>query len=284
MPYISESQEFYMMLTFSILTIIFSIPVIIIILKQKLYTSYAFRILLYLAINDLYKSILGFFPPKSIKDSTCNFIAITNYFVNLSNISWAGCLNMIIFQIIVLEQSNFEKYQRLWFMCSYCIPALLSTLPLITDSYGYSEGFCELKMNETGNIWRFSIFYIPVTVNLVVTAVLFAKVYRKVGMIGSENMKFVVFERGFIYSLIISCVILPFEIVRIIQLFMNSLELDTAALIGYCISLLHGFSNSIVFFANKTVRSTLTEKKTSETKKKTMSESNSSLLISIRSL
>lgn len=284
MTNISDSSEFFIMISFAILTIVFSIPVIIIIIIKKFYQNYAFRILLYIAINDILKSILSFFPPLLIKDSPiCTLIATATYFILLSNISWACCINATIFQIIVLESPNFERYQNFWLVFSYLIPAVFSFLPLITSSYGYSEGFCELKLNKMGNIWRFSIFYIPVTMNLIITLLLFIKVYRKVKNFEMEEIKNVIFVRGFIYSIIISSVIVPFEAVRILQLFIDSKALETAALIGYCISLLHGFANSVVFFFNKTVRSALSKNQNNEDELKDITDGNSSLMISFRS-
>lgn len=243
------------------LSFIGSVLVILTIIKNKLYKSLAFRILMYISINDALRSSIGILPPELVNNEViCSLLAFINVTTFLSNLIWACCLSFTIFQIIVLEDAKFDKFHVYWFIAAYGVAVFLCALPFITSSYGYYEHVCELSLNLTGIIWKFSVLYLPGSIILIVICVLFVKVYRKLKAIRSNAMKNIIFNRGFIYPLIIGISMVPYEILRIIQIFYNN---DSISYTGFCfflLFLLHGFINAVIFFTNSTVKEILKDK------------------------
>lgn len=280
-----ETAQVIIMVVVGTLSLIGSILVIFTILKKDLYKSYAFKILFYISINDVFRSLLGILPPEIVKNLVaCSILAFFSYSFFLSSIVWACCLSFTIFQIIVLEDSEFERFHMYWFILAYGVVTIITALPFITSSYGYSGHVCELNVDLTGNIWRFAILYIPASILLCIICVLFVKVYRKIKLIRSDAMNNIIFNRGFIYALAIGISLLPYEILRIIQAFNNDDLLTYIAFVNYVFLILHGFINAIIFFTNSTVKEVL-KKQNNEiySSMGIVSESDSDLQISFRS-
>lgn len=249
------------MLTLGLISLISSLLVIFTILKKHLYKSLAFKILLYISINDSLRSFIGLFPPELIYNSyLCSILAFTSYTVFISNIIWACSLSCTIYQIIVLENSEFEKYHKYWFILAYFITIGINLLPFITSSYGYSDHVCELKEDLIGSIWRFAVFYIPASILFTISGVLFYKTYKKVKLMRSDAMKSIIYERGFIYPAAIAAFIIPYGLVRVFQFFIKNYTLDLVAFAFYIICILHGCVNAIIFYTNQTVKEVLRSK------------------------
>lgn len=243
------------------LSFISSLLVIITIVKKNLYKSFAFKILMYISINDAIRSSIGILPPELLKYSAmCSILAYINISTFLSNLIWACCLSFTIYQIIVLEDGKFERFHKYWFIAGYVLATFVSALPFTTSSYGYEEHVCELYLNLTGSIWRFTISYFPTTIILIAIGILFTKVYRKLIIIRSDAMKNTILNRGFIYPFAIAVSIVPYEILRIVQIFYDNSTLSYFSFAMLLMLVLNGFINAVIFFTNSTVKEVLKNK------------------------
>jgi hypothetical protein len=180
----------------------------------------------------------------------CMLFAFIDNFLFISNLCWALCLSVTIYQIIVLEETCFEKHLKWWILVSYPLAGSIQALPFSTRSYVSKQGSCQISINKTGNIWRFSSFYAPCFLISSIVIWLFVKVYQKVQVLESIKMKNVIFDRGFVYIYIILAVLIPFLIVRIFQIFYKDCILDFFVMVMFNMNILQGFFNSLVFFSN----------------------------------
>lgn len=237
------------------LSLIFSFLVIYIIYKKKLFKTYSFKILAYISLNDFLRSLIGIFGSLMVQNyESCIIYGFFDDFFFVSNMVWALCLTFTIHQIIVQEEPYYEKYHNYWIIASFLAVSILQSLPLITNSYGLSVGVCALLTDEMGTIWRFSVLFAPSLLMLIAIIILSIQVFRKVKILGHESFNGVIFERGLIYALIISLVLIPYIIIRVVQIFFENCDALNSAIIMFIFYNLQGFLNAIVFFKNKTVK------------------------------
>ena len=264
MKCLSYNAEFFPYLITSVLSLIGSLIVISIIAYYKLHNSYCFKILLFISINDLIRSIAGItiLFGKNI-GIICTIFALIMDSLSISNLIWSLCITYTIFQIVVCEEVNFTKHYRKWLLFSYPLPIFLSSLPAITSSYGHEEGICELDKTFKGSIWRFSVFYLPIIIILSLIMIMLAKILKKIESINSDSLIELILERGFIYAFIIITIEIPFCIFRILELFINHCSLEYAILGWMSLFFMQGFANTIIFFFNKSVKQTLTKRELS---------------------
>jgi hypothetical protein len=84
--------------------------------------------------------------------------------------------------------------------------------------------------------------------------VLFCKIYAKIKLMDSHALKTMVFDRAFIYALIVACFFFPLMIVRIVQFFVESCWVGEILKSLLNVAVLQGFFNSCVFFRSKSIR------------------------------
>lgn len=258
LSYYSEYLPYLIALALSLLG---SLAVISIIAFYKLHFSYAFKILLFISINDLIRSIVGIIIilVQNI-EILCITVALILDSLSLSNLIWSLCITYTIYQIVVSEEVNFTKHYRKWILLSYLLPIFLCSLPITTSSYGHGEGICELEKSLKGSIWRFSVFYFPIIIIISLILIMIIKVFKKIESINSDSMNELILERGFIYAFIIIIIEIPFFILRVIGLFVRDCSLQYAVMVMMSIFFLQGFANTLIFFYNKTVKQALTKR------------------------
>lgn len=253
-----ENFEFIFLLFTSSLSLISSLSVIISIINKKLYQSFAYKILLYISLNDLIRSAAGFLEAIHTTDLVCSLAGFLITFTYMSNLLWGTSLSLTLYQIIVLEYSDLSKFHhKSWVFVNSFIIGIIFIVPVFTNSYIRTEYSCELSQDIYGLIWRYGFTYCPSYVIFSINLYFFIQIFKKVRRIGIISMKVVVFDKGFIYTIVLLIIVSPLCGARIAQLFDDGCRVWLAAFICYSILTIHGFINAIFFFCNKTVRETL---------------------------
>lgn len=250
-----DSLKLILNLTCCGLSCIFSLLVIYVIIKKSLFKTYSFKILTYISLNDFLRSLIGLFESLIVDNNPSCLVYgfLDNYFF-LSNMVLSLCLTCTIYQIIVLELFAFEKHHKYWVLLSSVAVGFILSLPFITNSYGKCAGLCQITNDRVGNIWRFFVVYATSLFMLFAIIIISVKIYKKIKLLGNISFKSIVFERGLVYTLIISLVLIPFFVVRVIQIFVDDCNIQSYVTIVYIFYNLQGFLNAIVFFSNKTIR------------------------------
>jgi hypothetical protein len=83
------------------------------------------------------------------------------------------------------------------------------------------------------------------------------RIYKKMKILEGCSVNSIVFERGLIYTIIISVFEIPLFVLRVVQLFTDDCALAYIMAGLTFLYLLQGFCNAVVFFLNKTVRQIL---------------------------
>lgn len=168
-----QELETYFILVISSLSLLSSLAVITAILYRGLHNFLSFKILLYISLNDLIRSIGGFLESLSESSIACS---ITGYFGNFSFISdlfWSTYLSQSIYQIVVLESPNPEKFHRLWFFISFILTGIIESIPFFNNTFRKDRFICNLAANYDGDIYRITLIYLPLSINIIMITYFF---------------------------------------------------------------------------------------------------------------
>jgi hypothetical protein len=252
---INQDLGFILPLSIAILSFLGSVFIIVVCITKNLMQVYTFKILIFIAINDIIRSILFSIPLQQIgKTSYCKVIAYLLNVFFLSTITWSACICTTIYKRIVKGQGDHEKHHKYWVILAYPVNILLESLPYSTNSFTFSDGSCSLQRDFAGNIWRFTLIYCPAWLILLFTLFIFTKVYKEVKKHQKNAGKSVIFDRGFIYPIIIAIIITPLTIARIVEIFSSSCSMSSFIFVSFCILNIHGILNAVVFVMNENVR------------------------------
>lgn len=172
--------NYYILVACSLLSALCSIFIIVVCVIKKLYQAFSFRIVLYMALNDLIRCSVNFIPfYMDHMQSLCKPLGYIVGIAFLSNISWAASISVTLYQVLVNETQYYESSHKYWMILSYAIIPILEALPFITDSYSYNSGLCGMKQNFYGNIWRFAVLHGPAWLFMALSLYIYVRLYYK---------------------------------------------------------------------------------------------------------
>lgn len=252
---LNENVEIFLPIAVGILSFLGSVFIISVCIYKDLLKGYSFKILVFIAINDIVRSVLTSIPLGLI--GNFSYCKIFSYLINVSffsTIIWSSCICSTIYLILIKGEVNYERYYKYWLILAYPVTAVLEALPYITDSFEYIDGTCSLSNDFYGNIWRFTLLYVPAWSILLYTLAIFIRVYKEVKKTQKSAAKSIIFDRGFVYPIIIAIIIAPLTTLRVIDAFYNSCLLENLIFTSFTFCSLHGFLNFLVFLLNKSVK------------------------------
>jgi hypothetical protein len=211
-----------------------------------------------MSINDLFRSCALILPATLHPTSSwCLPFGYILAFTTLSNCSWALCICIALYKIVVKKQAINSNFHRKWFIISYPILGLIQALPFISNSFGYYDGICSLKNDFNGNIWRFCIIYLPYWIFILVICLIYRKLHFVIRRKEKDPSKILILRRGYMYPFILMVLLLPLSVVRTVEIFDDSCVVHFFARI--CDSLLatHGLANAIALVSNNNIRRAL---------------------------
>ena len=249
--------QIYFSLACGILSLIGGTLVIFFTVKHSLFERYSFKILLYLSINDIIRGIVTIFLfSNRIPCGIISYLSDASY---ISNMLWSLSLINAIYRIVVVEDYNLEKYNKVWFLCCFFVVYLAEATPFITHSYVYTEYMCQIELNSIGNYYRLFLFYIPGSIILLLTLYFAIKIYKKLKTLNIQRIKHIVFNRGLIYGMTMAIICIPLFIIRSFEIFIINCSTVYIGVICYDMCILHGFVNSIIFFSSKDIQKLISQ-------------------------
>jgi len=147
-------------------------------------------------------------------------------------------------------------YEKFYHAFCWGVPLILTVLPLLSDSYGDTGGWCWIKNDTAGDsTWRFIQFYIWLWAGIVYTAVVFRFIYVKIRSLQAVNGD----DSGSTASrLKLYPVVLVFchtagSISALYEAFsggdlifwLNMLQVITAASLGFCNAFVYGLTPEV---------------------------------------
>lgn len=236
--------------TISALSIIFFF---ILCYKAKL-EGPSIMILKNMSIIDLIRSFVFLFPYSySSNFYFCQVFATVVNGALFSNCIWS------VFIVITLNQqySNFpeppNKSFMIWNIFAFILVPIYQILPILTNSYGFNDGFCTYKEDSLGYIWRF-IQEGLILIICVAGVVMNIKLYQKYVGYHFFNFSEYFFEKGMVYSIIYLIITATVLVFRFTEIYVNSCRIKELAVISYSFVALHGFFNVLALFLNRNFR------------------------------
>ena len=239
---------------FSILTGFFSLITILLYFLLKSQRSILFRVILYMAIADLIRSIYFIVTPIiDNRKALCNILAVVGNSIISMNSIWSFYIVFLLFQIYSQFPKQASSHLKIWSIFAFIVAPTFQLFPLITDSYGLNEGCCTYQKDSISFIWR-SIQEFFLLFGMIVALCFYFKIYFKLSKLKIIDFQGIVFEKGMIYSIISFVNITALIFFRFLEIFVDFCDLRAVAIFSYCLFTLHGFFNFIALWFNKEFR------------------------------
>lgn len=246
---------YFTLLPTAILSLIGCTAIISIYTFMKSLRSFSLRIVLYMAISDLLRTIVFIYPAYAYRDSLlCGISAYLYGTTYLIAVCWCFCISFNLYQTITKYTDNFEKYQKYWVFVVFVLIPLSQTPPFFTQSYGFNSWLCALRNDEFGQLYRFGLQFFPIYSSVVYMVYMYCRTYSYLKAVGLIEIGELLLERGMIYPVIIittSTLLIP---LRVAEIFYNECQLFGFTLATYVFLSLHGFFNFIALMLNPSLR------------------------------
>eukprot|EP00462_Mataza_sp_D1_P018222 CAMPEP_0175143112 /NCGR_PEP_ID=MMETSP0087-20121206/13232_1 /TAXON_ID=136419 /ORGANISM="Unknown Unknown, Strain D1" /LENGTH=293 /DNA_ID=CAMNT_0016427107 /DNA_START=14 /DNA_END=895 /DNA_ORIENTATION=+ len=161
--------------------------------------TFAFRLVLMVSISDIFYSIGNFFGDAGggdthlgASDGFCQFQAIVISFFGLSSIFWAISIAFTLHKAFLQEAESFapnriHEHSTKYHVICWVVPLVLTLLPLFTDSYGDTGGWCWIKGNQSKHVaWRFFQLYIWLWLGVGYNIYVFLNIHKKIRVIAGN--------------------------------------------------------------------------------------------------
>ena len=258
MVILSETRlEYYYQLPTAILSIISCLFVVVLFLLAKPLRVYAFKLVFWLEFFDLIKFsvyVIPSYDTESLDYTWCSTLALINYFVNYATLTWTLAIACTLYQCLILNIDNVEKYYKFWVVICFTYSITCSVIPLFTHSYGYYWYICGFKSDYLGDIYKICFFYCPLACVIIAITYIYVKIYMKYSTSDSSvnsSEKFLSMKRLLAYPLIISLCMIPSIIVE--MLLHWGIENFIISIIVLNIWNLHGLFNAMAYALTRPV-------------------------------
>ncbi|OMJ65215.1 hypothetical protein SteCoe_38788 [Stentor coeruleus] len=252
----------YFLLASTLISLLCGILVMILCIKKTFIEDFTLKIIVYMTFNDIIRSLamilVSFFNKVVIICQISAYIIETTF---VSNIYWAISISTTLYRVIIVKDCDYKAFHKIWVFIAFVVVPVLQAIPFVTESYGINDNECAFGTGKIDNIWRLCLVYIPAWLSLLIMTLVYFKIKKIIGKITDSPAYDIIFIRGYIYSLIIGIIIIPFTILRILQAFMqNNCFLIDFSIVAECWLALHGVFNGIALCMNKKIRKGLFSK------------------------
>ncbi|OMJ91178.1 hypothetical protein SteCoe_6348 [Stentor coeruleus] len=221
--------------------------------------TFSYRLIIYLALADLLSSICFIIPDND--NTLCKVQAIIMNFSQLASILITGCISLSLYVMVAKENFSIAMAEKKILGGIIIIPLILTIMPLTTNSYGKSQGWCWIDNDsEYKYMWMLVEFYAPLMFILAFNIFAYIKVYKKFrdteySLLETDvKAKFINRLKFYPLSLVVCFGIAGVHKIYYIAGGQENFYLDIFA---GCVVALYGFVNSIFYGFTKTVKSYL---------------------------
>ena len=255
---------YYFLLPANILSILGCLFILAVYLSFKTLQQFAFRMIFILSIFDLGSSISFVIPTYSSdsKDSLCQSQSVLLSFFAGSGVIWTAFIAVSLYMIIIKNTMVPEKNLKLAVGSVILFNLILTTIPLFTNSYGLTLGWCWIKYSSKSDrsafIERLCLFFIPLWIVILFNLILYTTLLRKSSIrIESEEIIKSLKKKLSFYPIILIICYLPYTLKVMLEIAGSDLALDNEKIFtivaGVSRSLV-GVLNAVVYGSTKQVK------------------------------
>lgn len=256
------NAEFWNNLTviFSTISIIGCLFLMMLLVFCKILDKLTSKILIFISISDIIRSLALLFAQFKVGGLLCKFLGYTLNLSYILNVILALYIHVSAYKILIKQQPSYESIEKYWLTLIFIVCPALLALPFITDSYGRGTFLCTFNANLIGSLWRFCLIFSIEWPCMIISGLLFCKLYHFQREISKSPGYDLIINRGTIYSIIIYVPLVPLTVLRIFFIINYSCDTEFGIVIINTIFSLHGFFNSVAIFLNNAVRRAILEK------------------------
>lgn len=215
-----------------------------------------------MSISDAIRAI-GFILPLHPK-SYCIAQSILTTFGSTSGLLWTTIIAICLYCVVIKKLNNISNYHKHMLLIGYILPLILTFLPETTNSYGEQFGWCWIKQDSYGILWRICGFYTIMFLVLIINIYCYYKIIKDISndlillAKGPHEIseKHKLFNRFKLYPMIIIICYLPLFIKRLYELIDNNTIFWLTIVSGFSTSII-GLLNSIVYGFTDNVKETI---------------------------
>lgn len=240
---------YYSVLVSASISLIFCILLLIGIILIKDFYSLSYKLILYLCLTDMLTSIAFLLPNSS--ENICIAQAYLINFSILSSFLFTGVIMHYLKWSIVYEKQQSWQLELYYIVIAWMFPAILSVIPILTDSYDNAGEWCWIPEKKIINyVLQFFEGFGTALVIIVYNVHSLLAISRKLKKdtsndMENEGIRKKLMKRMVYYPLIIGLCVLPAGINRVANIFNKEIkELEILAGVAQC---LMGFGNCIVY-------------------------------------
>ncbi|OMJ94408.1 hypothetical protein SteCoe_2461 [Stentor coeruleus] len=245
---VSDIVQYYILVATSALSIIGSCFIITVGLCFTELRIFYVKIIIYIAISDMIRSIGFLIPCNHISNEfLVEVIGIIIDSCFTITISWLTYISITLYQVIINSEKDYKKYYRHWFIFAFVLLPLLNILPVLTNSHGKSGTLCTLKDNHVALIWRYCVMYVPAWIFVLISLIACMKIYLYVRNIDLDYDKQNILNSLYYYPVALVIELLPMTVTTIM---VNSGFIDgnsIYAVITLTLYSLNGVTNATIF-------------------------------------
>lgn len=244
----SKSIQYFSVLGVNIISIIGCFAVIITFITLRDSQIYSLKLVFYIAITDLIRSIAFSIPCHLIKGEI--LINVSAFIARASAVItcvWAVAVSNALYQIVVKNIENFEKYHSRWILFTIILIALNIGLMFI-NIYTSVDTLCTFNTTLLGNCLRIGTIYVPEWFFLIYSIFAYYKVQKKIRSITVTQSKAQAIKILFILSIATFITCLPMSIIRLVEFFYYDCIINEVYLFAFCIYSLSGLINALAYF------------------------------------
>lgn len=240
-----------------------SLGIMLAYLRFPLLRTFSNKLILNLALAQFLCSFTFFFPVKEYQHVwLCVLIGVSFNSLQLCTIFWAFSIVFTLYVIIGRPFSSVYKYFKYWLVIGWFVIPAVSVLPLVTDSYSKPSAgngyICTYKVGDAiSDYWRIGLFYAPAWAFIVLSSVIYCKVFKKLEVLKLEGESKEFINRLFYYPVIVLCYLVPLSTIRVYQQFENTCaSLFVIKLVSLLLGV-QGLLYALIFFKTSSVVSSI---------------------------
>lgn len=192
--------------------------VIIIYIRARFLRTYPFKLVFWLNLNNLIKSLMVLIPVEveNTGKNICRINAYLMYSASLSGLLWTFVIANKMYSSIVLNKTDLESNYILYVINIHSFSLIVCIIPFIFDAYGPNNFNCVLIRGVEGDYFRFFLYYVPASVITVYCIFVYSRVFRKIKQTREKTNNDL--SRLIYFPLILIICVAPICIFRLFQI------------------------------------------------------------------
>eukprot|EP01083_Nonionella_stella_P299053 1014795_1 len=155
-------------------------------LRQQL----AYKLTLWIGVSDLIH-VISFCMGAPLNHGVCILQGITMQFGSVSSIGWVLAVSWTIHHLMTAKRITRGGLKRkLYFMhiIIWSVTILFTVLPLFTDTYGASGGWCWFANDKAiDTVWRYLLFYVPLWLGIVYMIYIYVVTWKMIKIVSDPE-------------------------------------------------------------------------------------------------